>query len=593
MLRCAESRTRWVAAGLGMLLAVGGCATVPTSGPVEHHTPQANGVNSGVQVDPLPPSDGASQLLVVEGFLHAMSVYQPNYAIAREYLTEAASNAWHPGAGVQIYADGFPPTEYNQTVALPAPLSGKLDATGRYQSMSGDATPGYAPGKSNVHNFTLVKNDAGQWRIANPPEGLLVSRYVFTTSFVAVNLHFLDAGGDVLVPDPRFFAVGDQAVDAAVEAQLAGPSEWLTPAVRKVDTKGVTLLGADVDDTGVADVTLGGSADRLPVEQRRTLLAELTYTLSAFTQVSAVRVTAGGQAWRDDTGQSIVRRDAFSQVAPAGAVTRALFLVKDHKLQRLVDTSDWDTFADVDAPLPRPEQVAASRDLNGFATITQKGTRLQTAQSGSTKVHTLRTGTGLLRPSFSRSGELWSPAASGLSGLQVFKGEQRLPVTVQAPEKSSNLVNQPVVAMSLSPDGVRVAMILRRGSGTVVGLARVERGADGGVVIGGWRSIDVAATTGTAGRALDLGWVTETKLLVLQSSDSGAGESETSSVVQVSEDGATATDIGPSEAADLTRLAVAPGRAVALGANGGVYRLDGEFNWNLVIAAVDAVAYSG
>jgi len=288
-----------------------------------------------------------------------------------------------------------------------------------------------------------------------------------------------------------------------------------------------------------------------------------------------------------------VRRDAFSQVAPAGAVTRALFLVKDHKLQRLVDTSDWDTFADVDAPLPRPEQVAASRDLNGFATITQKGTRLQTAQSGSTKVHTLRTGTGLLRPSFSRSGELWSPAASGLSGLQVFKGEQRLPVTVQAPEKSSNLVNQPVVAMSLSPDGVRVAMILRRGSGTVVGLARVERGADGGVVIGGWRSIDVAATTGTAGRALDLGWVTEKKLLVLQSSDSGAGESETSSVVQVSEDGATATDIGPSEAADLTRLAVAPGRAVALGANGGVYRLDGEFNWNLVIAAVDAVAYSG
>nr|WP_300144112.1 LpqB family beta-propeller domain-containing protein [Propionicimonas sp.] len=593
MLRCTDSRTRWLAAALGVLLALGGCATVPTSGPVEHHTPQANGVNSGVQVDPLPPSDGASQLLVVEGFLHAMSVYQPDYEIAREYLTEAASNAWHPEAGVQIYADGYPPTEYNQTVALPAPLSGKLDATGRYQPVSGDSAPGYAPGKSNVHNFTLVKNDAGQWRINNPPEGLLVSRYVFTTNFVAVNLHFLDAGGDVLVPDPRFFAAGDQALDAAVAAQLAGPSEWLAPAVRKVDTKGVTVLGVDVDDAGVAGVALGGSADRLPEDQRRTLLAELVYTLSAFTQVGAIRVAADGQAWRDDTGQAMVRRDTFSELAPAGAVSRAFFLVKDHKLQRLHDTSDWDKFAVVNTPLARPEQVAVSRDLTGFAVIAQKGTRLQTAQAGSTKVHNLRTGTGLLRPSFSRTGELWSPAASGLSGLQVFRGEQRLPVTVESPEKSPNLVNQPVVAMSLSPDGVRVAMILRRGGNTVVGLARVQRGADGGVILGGWRSIDVAATAGTAGKALDLGWVTETKLLVLQSSDSGAGESETSSVVQVSEDGATATDIGPSETANLTQLAVAPGRAVALGANGGVYRLDGEFNWNLVIAAVDAVAYSG
>jgi hypothetical protein len=593
MLRCTDPRARVLAGALGILLVLGGCATVPTSGPVAHHTPQADGVSSGVQVDPLPPSDGASQLLVVEGFLHAMSVYQPNYAIAREYLTQTASESWHPEAGVQIYADGYPPTEYNQTVALPAPLSGKLDATGRYQSVSGDSTPGYAPGKSNVHNFTLVKNDAGQWRISNPPEGLLVSRYVFTTSFVAVNLHFLDAGGDVLAPDPRFFAAGDQALDAAVEAQLAGPSEWLTPAVRRLDTRDVVSLGVDLDDAGLADVALGGTADRLTAEQRRTLLAELTYTLSGFSQVNAVRVSSGGQAWRDDSGQSVLRRDAFSQLAPAGATARTLFLVKDHKLQRLLDTTGWDEFAVVEVALARPEHVAVSRDLGGFAVTTQKGTRLQTAQSGSTKVHTLRTGTGLLRPSFSRMGELWSPVASGLSGLQVFKGEQRLPVTVEAPEKSPDLVNQPVVAMALSPDGIRVAMILRRGSSTVVGLARIERREDGGVVLGGWRSVDVAATTGTAGMALDLGWVTETKLLVLQSSDGGAGEGENSSVVQVSEDGATATDIGPSEAADLTQLAVAPGRAVALGANGGVYRLDGEFNWNLVITGVDAVAYSG
>ena len=100
---------------IGALVAVAllaGCATVPTSGPVDRHTPQATGVNSGVRIDPLPPADGASPLLVVEGFLHAMSVYQPDYAVARQYLTPSASAAWHPESGVQVYADGVPPAEY-------------------------------------------------------------------------------------------------------------------------------------------------------------------------------------------------------------------------------------------------------------------------------------------------------------------------------------------------------------------------------------------------------------------------------------------------------------------------------------------------
>ena len=74
---------------LSLLLA--GCASVPTSGPVAHHTPQAASVDGGVRVDPLPPSEGASQLLIVEGFLHAMSTYQPGYAVARQYLTDAVA----------------------------------------------------------------------------------------------------------------------------------------------------------------------------------------------------------------------------------------------------------------------------------------------------------------------------------------------------------------------------------------------------------------------------------------------------------------------------------------------------------------------
>ncbi|MFZ0531104.1 MAG: hypothetical protein WAL91_11290, partial [Propionicimonas sp.] len=136
-------------AGLvALILALSGCATVPTAGPVVHHSQQAAGVNSGVQVDPLPPTAGASQLLVVEGFLHAMSTYQPDYRIARQYLTEAASANWHPESGVQVYTDGYPPAEYGQTVMLVAPLIGAIDSSGSYEVASGQLR----------HDFELVRD---------------------------------------------------------------------------------------------------------------------------------------------------------------------------------------------------------------------------------------------------------------------------------------------------------------------------------------------------------------------------------------------------------------------------------------------------
>lgn len=593
MPRCADRvRARLLGTAVAAALALAGCATVPTTGPVQQHTPSGNGVDAGVRIDPLPPSVGASQLLVVEGFLHAMSVYQPDYAVAREYLTDAASNDWDPRAGVQIYADGFPPTEYEQIVALPAPVSGTLDASGRYSPASGDPGTGYAPGKNNVHNFTLIKNDDGQWRITNPPEGLLVSRYVFTTGFVEVNLHFPDPTGSALVPDPRFFAAGEQSVVRAVQAQLDGPSDWLAPAVARVDTEGITLLGVEVDPTGIAKVTLGGTAGELSAEDRGMLLAGLAYTLAGLDQVSAVQVVAGGETWRSPAGQTVVRPDQFRELAPEGNTSRSLLVVQDQEVRRLANTADWDELTRIEVPFSRPGQVAASAGLATWAATSADGTRLQVAAAGDDAARTLREGRGLLRPSFSRSGELWSPAAAGLDALQVFDGTRRVRVSVEQPDRPARLDRLPVVALAVSPDGARVAMILRQSGSTVVGLARVERGADGTIVLAGWRTIDVASTTGTAGRALDVGWEAETELLVLQDTDTGTGGTRTSSVIRVSEDGATATDIGPNEAVQLSQLAVAPNRAVALG-SGGVYRLDGEFNWNLAITAVDAVAYSG
>ena len=62
---------------LCVLALLAGCVTVPTSGPVEHHAPAEQQANPGVDIAPVPPAQGASPGLIVEGFLHAMATYQP------------------------------------------------------------------------------------------------------------------------------------------------------------------------------------------------------------------------------------------------------------------------------------------------------------------------------------------------------------------------------------------------------------------------------------------------------------------------------------------------------------------------------------
>jgi len=565
--------TNWLAAPVALVLALTGCATVPTSGPVDYHTPHAPNVNSGVHVDPLPPANGASQLLVVEGFLHAMGVYQPNYGVARQYLTPTASESWHPESGVEVYTESDQLVESDQGVALSYVKVGSVDAAGIYLS---DNT-------NKRYIFELAKDPAGQWRIANPPAGLMVSRYMFTTNYAAVNLHFLNAAGDVLVPDPRFFASGDQTPAAVVRAQLDGPSTWLEPVVQKVATADVGVDGVTIQADGVVDVRLAAAAGALSLEQRKALLAELAYTMTGLSEVNAAQVSAGGQPWKSDFGTSQVGPQTFASLSPTNtSAPRVLFTVSDEKLKRLRDPSQWDDLVDVETSIEKPEQIAVRSDLGEVAAVTGSGTQLQTAPIGSGKPKVVRVGSALLRPDYARNGELWSFAASGPDSLRVYRDATAQKVDASALPKGT------VVAAKLSQDGARIAVALRHGNRTEVGLAVVAR-TQGAIRLTGWHAIDLTMNTGSAGRAIDVGWVSQTALAVLQ-----VGTAGQTSVIQVSQDGAAATDIGPNNSGSLEQLAVMPQRtSVALDSGGGAYRFDGEFNWTLSLTTVDAMTYSG
>jgi hypothetical protein len=195
----------------------------------------------------------------------------------------------------------------------------------------------------------------------------------------------------------------------------------------------------------------------------------------------------------------------------------------------------------------------------------------------------VRTGSGLLRPDYARNGELGSFADSGGGSLQVYRDETARKVDATVVPKGG------VVAAKLSPDGARIAMVLSHGiTRTEVGLAVVAR-SEGQVRLTGWRTIELAINTGTAGKALDVGWESPTLLNVLQKGTTGQ-----TSVIRVSQDGASAADIGPSNTGSLEKLAVIPERTpLTLDAGRGAYRFDGEFTWTLALTLVEAMTYSG
>ena len=93
---------------IGAILAAlltAGCATIPSSGPVESTPiPAPQGGGGGATVIVEPPQRGWTPEQVVSGFLLASSSFTHHHAVARQYLTPAASRLWQPGSEVTIPA---------------------------------------------------------------------------------------------------------------------------------------------------------------------------------------------------------------------------------------------------------------------------------------------------------------------------------------------------------------------------------------------------------------------------------------------------------------------------------------------------------
>lgn len=565
-----------------------GCVAIPRSGPVTRADQTTTRASSQVEIAPQPPAADASPRRVVEGFLQAMAAYEPDYATAREYLAPEARAAWQPQLGVTVYADGHAPQDVEGRIVLEAPVIGRTDARGVFTPVAEQVST----------DFGLQQNADGQWRITDPPQGLLVSKFVFTNFFGHVDLYWPEPGGRFLVPEPVSVAQGQLSPTSLVQSIVVGPGEWLGPAVRTALPGDARLnRSVAVDETGVASVDLSGSLHLLDLPQRRALAGQLAWTLGQVPAVTGIRILQNGAdlPLGEVAGtDGIIRSEDVQALSPVpSALDTHLFAVTEGRVIR-VDQSEQ-TVAETPVagrfgePGSTAELLAVASAGDKVAVVSGGGSRVTGVDLATgTSVFDLFGFDSLKRPQYARTGELWLLSGQpGSHRVQVVADGTLQDVDAQA------LVGQRILAFRLSPDGVRLALVLEREGRPVLALARVDRGPDG-IRVDALRDLPLYTTAQTELTAVrDVGWGGPGVLVVLGVTE----EANQPSPYQLDLNDISVQQIGQADRWQATSIATLPSpestRMVILGQQGRAWRYEDDFTWPEMPRPLSAAAYPG
>lgn len=463
------SRLALVALMVASLLA--GCGTlpstlvarVPTTGPIQQGE-QITAPNDEqfIRVIARGPQPGMTVPQIVRGFLDASASFDGDHAVARQYLTAQASARWRPAAGVQVYEGVGEISESVSETLFIAPQFGSISALGRLEVAE--------RGASMSVRFGVVQ-ESGEWRIDSLPEGLLLSRSDVDRAFRAQSIYFFNPQFTSLVPDPRMVPVLDAAqATSLVRLLLAGPSDWLEPAVR---TGFPADVGLNVDavpiDGGVATVDLTAAALTTSDPVRQAMSQQLVWTLRQIPGIESVRITADGlplsvpgvgtpqpiSAWQDVSPDRIMR-GATPYVVRNGTVWSLEATGSDVEVSAGIDVTDA-PLVDI-AVSPQADRVAGVDALGRVWSGTVGDDSFMTRDDEAAQA---------VDVSYAPSGRLWIVGTGNrltAVGLDGAREEVALPWITPADR---------LVRAVPARDGVRVALVVNRSTGTALLVGRI------------------------------------------------------------------------------------------------------------------------
>lgn len=509
-------RRRGGALALAVALLAAGCATVPgASAPVVVGTVGGGAPDAAVKA----PLSGREPDLLVCDFISAGAAPTDRHAAARQYLTQQASAGWEDATSTAILdnvaclpddADGTAPDRTR--ILLRGTAVGTLTATGQY-------TVDPSPDPYAVTLDLLLVD--GQWRIENPPSGVVLRTSEFTSAYRRLPVYFLDPGLDTVVPDPRWVVDDPDSVAARlVDLLVAGPNPDLAPAVVTELPPRASLRSnvSGVDDAGAPSPVRGngvridlGGLESLDAGERQLLAAQVVWTLDAASVSGPYFLLADGTALDDAHPRGWTTSDVVAS-DPASSPGASVAL---HALAggALVEVGDAAT-SPVGGALGGYESlqsVALSRDGTRVAAVAARGgggVQLLVGQTSSAVV-VAAAGGSMTRPTWSADGSAAWVVQDGSTVLRVAQDPATQVASAQQVDSSALAAFAgPITALRLSRDGVRAALVV----GGQVLVAEVTRTETGTLALSTPRA--VAPSLGTAVTTLD--WTTADTLLVVR-----------------------------------------------------------------------------
>lgn len=476
-----------VSVALSVVLAVSGCAGVPTSS-----APQAIGTVERAAPPRLPtPTPGMEPDVLLREFLKATADPANRHLAARQFLTESASRGWDD-AGSALLIDRVVFTETRRpdrvSVTMQADILGSLSDVGVFETAEG-ALPDPGP-------IELVQTPGG-WRIDRLPNGVFLDWQQFQQTYRRNTLYFTDPTGNTVVPDPRYVAVSDsdQLATELMSKLITGPRPEMAHTVRNLLAAPMRLRGpvtrADGSKTGVGR---GYGGARIDLENlsttdphtRQLLAAQIIWTLARAGINGPYIINADGAALDDRFAEGWDTADvAASDPGAADGAGAGLHALVGGSLVYL----DGQRAPRVPGPFGQmPDQTAAALSRSGqeIASVVvlrrdapDMASSLWIGPVGGDAAQALD-GRSLTRPSWSLDEAIWT-VVDGVNVVRVLQ-EAASGQPARIPVDSTAVATKfpgAISELQLSRDGTRAAMVI---NGEVI-LAGVEQTPGGGYAL--------------------------------------------------------------------------------------------------------------
>lgn len=563
---------------VAVLALLGGCVSLPHTGPVRSGPAQAQpDVDAPFEFNPAGPQRGATPIDIVNGFLLAMQATPLRTDIARQFLTTESRGTWAPEHGTVVYRRSTL-TSSETKVSVRLDDTDLLDGRGQWL---GDPSGG-----TGVQYHLDLVREKGQWRISNPPDALIVPRSHFEQRFSQYFLYFFDKSSKVLVPEPVYLPRGEQAPTLLVRGLLRGVDQRLLGTERTfIPPKTELDLSVPVSRDGTAEVPLSDQVVDLPRARLGLALAQLAWTLRQVPGIERLRVTVDGSPLNLPGKGTTQSTSWWSQYDPSVSwASPELFGIRDGRVVSLVGAQEHrisGLFGSRDSGL---RSVAVDMAAEKVAGVTTDGSRVLVAPRSrpttappdpSSASVAYSGGADVLRPAWDLYGRLWvlDRRRSG-AVLSVVHSGRSTRLTVRG------ITGQDVKRFLVSRDGTRlVAVVSGRRRDRLV-TARVQRDHSG-QVLGVLPAVPLPVAAFKMTEIRDLEWRTPGSVAVLTGPTAGRSQVVVARVDGSSAFGdlATNAEIFREDAVDLV-TSPAPGTPLYVGtSDGGLFELTPDGRW--------------